>query len=232
MIYLENYELIKNFYESDFKKNLDLFQTKRVVDALYKDPDIFDKNLKNNFYQILNKNPKINFSTDGICGWKILFDINDGKKNWLEEYKIIRGSKYGEFIWPSDRSNGNQTINQQRSIYFGDRIDLTIYDIKRYLTNQNTKMSFESQSTKEFFDNYKNKFKKFCDDYGIKGKFVNEKYEVLDLNIKDISKQEIITEKKIKDFSWSNHFCVKTKKELMKNYISNILGICLKNPKN
>ena len=103
--------------------SLNYIQKRKVIEALYIDPDKYDKDLLKNFSNNTEKFKDIEFSPDGLCGWKLLYDVFDGKKIWLEKYRIIRKSRFGEFVWPSVYNTG-QTINQEKSAVLGDRIDL------------------------------------------------------------------------------------------------------------
>lgn len=231
--YLENYKLLNSLYESSFFLNLTIYQQRSVIEALYKDPDKYDTCLISRFSEVLErdkqKKMELKYATDGLCGWKILFDVFDGKKIWLDHYKTIRGSRYGEFIWSSVKDGKNCTINQERARCFGDRIDFTLFDVKCYLNNKKTIMSFDNVYTKKFFENYI--FEDFCNDLGVVGIFVDSKeYEVFNLSEKGYI-NKFIKESDIANFSWSNHLSISNRKNKMMSYINNIIDICRKHPK-
>ena len=134
--YQKNIELIKLLYDSELANELcrnsqNNFKVLRpIIQSFYKDPDFYDREL----FIENNKFNNIEIGLDGLCGWKILFDIHEGNPKWLEDYETIRGSKLGYLLWPNSTDKmKHQTINQLRYIIFGDRIDYTLYDISLFL---------------------------------------------------------------------------------------------------
>lgn len=228
--YLNNISNIEKFMLTDFADSLPLSKLKSVINALYDDPDTNDETLIKKAIEISRINHDIPFSSDGICSWKILFDIY-GKDSWLEKYKIIRGSSLGELFWPHKMINQCQTINQERSLLFGDRIDLTLYDIKNYLEGIKPKMTFANKNTKDFFAKYQNKNNGF--DYYIKDfnlepftKYQNGSLQVIDLSQKELTLSGEIV------FKWSNRYGIDRKKQLLQKYLDNLILLCEKHPKN
>lgn len=218
--YLENSKIIKELYDSNFikgKENNKVYLMK-IIKALYIDPDKEDSLIKEKAKGISDKE-KIVFKADGICGWKRLFDVYDGKNNssWVDKYEHVRGSKYGELFWPGKiGKGGGQTINQQRYAHFKDRIDWTLFDIKLYIEGKDTIMSYKNEYTKKYFEKFKSKsdgFKNFIDSMEL-GVFVNENYDVFDLS-KD--NESIITEES--KCHWSD------------SYLDKLVEICKKYPK-
>jgi hypothetical protein len=236
--YLENIKIIKEFYNSDFIfdkgkmefKEKNAIYLKGIIETLYRDPDVCDSLILENAKKISDTEGMI-FKADGICGWKNLFDVYDGQKSesWLDKYKSIRGSRYGELFWPGilDKEK-HQTINQQRYRCFGDRIDWTLFDIKQYCNKEKTKMSYENKYTKAYFEKFgseSDKFKNFIDEMKLQI-FVNPKYDVFDLS-KDNG--NLISEKS--EYAWSTNYGIKRKKEWLEKYIKNLVEICDVNPK-
>ena len=232
-IYEKNIELIKELYETTFGKNhCGEYYFKAMIDAMYYDPDVYDERLiakANNLSSKFN----VKFGADGICGWKILFDLYDGNKGstWVREYETIRGSKAGTLFWPC-QEKGGRTINVQRNQIFGDRIDLTLFDIRCYIEKLKPKMCFENTATKVFLEKYRNSnegFKKFIEDLGMTA-FVDDNFKIYDLSVKDYQR-EFIDDEKHKKFKWTNRYKTEKKRELLGCYIENVLAICEKSEK-
>jgi hypothetical protein len=231
-IYEKNIELIKELYNSDFGENHRNEQFfKNLIEVIYTDPDLYDKNLKDRASKLTDRF-SVEFGPDGICGWKILFDIYDGNASaeWLEKYKIIRQSEIGTLFWPCQKTGG-ETINVQRNRLFGDRIDLTLYDIKRYIEKKETLMSFENEDTKNFLEGYRKNggFKRFVEDLNLK-MFVDDKnYEVYDLSENNYKEKPSIDDEKCNKFEWSNRYKSEKKKTILNTYMKNILDLCKNN---
>lgn len=228
-VYKRNICLIKDLYETGFgEKHRSQPFFKYMIDALYCDSDLHDEKLNAEANKLTDKY-KVKFGADGICGWKILYDVYDGSKSpdWLNKYKTIRQSTAGTLFWPC-QENGGKTINIQRGLLFGDRIDLTLYDIKRYIEKaQTTRMCFDNLDTQKFLERYRNGsegFTTFVRELNL-ANFVSNDYMVYDLSANDYH-SEFIDDDKIKDFSWSNRYKTDKKRELLNCYLTNILAIC------
>lgn len=196
-----------------------------MIDALYDDPDEKDDYLKEKA-KAYSDEYKLEFSPDGICGWKVLFDFYSGEKGdekvWIKYYKIIRGSVFGELYWPIENSKTEKTINQQRGMWLGDRLDWTLLEIYRYYENGcPQKLSFNG-NTATYLKKFEN-FNSFCDKLGIVDVFVNKEYKVIDLSTGSIINNAI-------NMSWSNRWNDK-KKEPMKKYLDRLIKILEKFPK-
>ena len=87
------------------------------------------------------------------------------------------------FFFP--RENGG--INQTRARLLGDKIDLTLLDMKRYYQHQKCQMqmAFERPKTKAWL-NYMQSFENIVDWYGIKGIFVDEYYRVINIETGEV----------------------------------------------
>lgn len=233
MVYEKNRDIYNKIYDGFLCKNeyISNSKIKGMLDALFDDPDIMDEALLERAKQYTEKYG-VDISPDGLCGWKILYDVYGAENNWIEKYCTIRGSKYGEFYWPSRIIDRNQTINQERSIYLGDRIDLTLFEIKLYLSGETAKkMTFENnKDTQTFLRNFKNKFSDFCKEFDLFDVFVDkETGEVWDISVED--KTSYINEDIVSEFSWSNRLSVDRKKDLLQDYLDNLVKLCGKYPK-
>jgi len=161
--YQRNINLITLLYNSDFAKKLCVENTNNtfamlrpVIDSFYKDPDVYDID---KIYDKKALKSSIQLGLDGLCGWKILFDIHDGDPIWLKDYEKIRGSKLGYLLLPnSTDGRTHQTINQLRYTVFGDRIDYTLYDISLFLDENKRKkcrlLNAYQGETEEFLKKY------------------------------------------------------------------------------
>ncbi len=100
--YQRNANLIKLLYKDNFAKNLcaedKSYRTLRpVIESFYKDPDVYDME------RICGRNildAKTQLGLDGICGWKMLFDIHNGNPKWLED--IVEICENSEKIFNED----------------------------------------------------------------------------------------------------------------------------------
>ena len=237
-IFAENIELITAFYDSDFyKKNLfgNTKAIKRVIEAIYRDPDMIDEMLigKAEEYNAKFKERKVNlcFSPDGICGWKILFDVYsvNGDNSWIEKYKAIRGSKYGELYFPCKiDQEGHKTINIERNVLLGDRIDMFLYDLKLRIEDKYTKsckLSYENQYSKQFLEYYQEYgFEQYINDFDL-GEFVKKEDNKI-IGITNMVTGDVVIQDEFDSFMWSNRYGIAKKKERMKSYLDNLVKIC------
>lgn len=219
--YQRNIELINLLYESELGNRLcenskeDYTVLKPVIESFYEDPDVKDRDLFIN-----NKNRELGL--DGLCGWKILFDLREGNRQWLKDYEAIRGSKLGYLVWPNKTNNRqNPTINQLRHAVFGDRIDYTLYDIDLFLKNEKCRLAkaYVGQ-TADFLRNF-NDIKDFSKVMNLEV-FLDEKGNVKNLD----GKTEILTFDQYEDFSFSLRWGVTKKREALLSYIENLVKIC------
>lgn len=186
-----NCKRIAEFYNSEHyaelkEKDLDLLR-KVITEDLYVDPD--------NKINILCDRTKNILSADGIVSVKKLYDLfcgNEGEK-WLKEYACIRSEEYVCLFWPKHKGN----INVCKRNVFDDRVDYTLYDIKRFYEiikkhggdEKRIKEEVEQQCglgsafTKEKTYGWLRAFNGFTDFIESRGlkKFVNLKFEVIDL---------------------------------------------------
>lgn len=238
LLYKSNVIMLRKFYDNYYlDMNEKLFGCKKdyrmakIIDSLLIDIDKYDEKLQNKLSDIIYNNANkfdielndLQIGLDGLCGWKQLYRFYDGEKEWIEAYRILRGSYYGNWIWPNKREDAN-TINQLRASKLGDRIDHTLFDIKMYYEYKDTeeirdkcKMhnAFENRGTREFFDRIGN-FDKFSSIYKLSGLFV-ESGEVIDLS----SRKKFIDEKMHAEFEGHARWYI-----FDKNYLEKILQIC------
>lgn len=222
--YQKNIDLIKLLYNSELANELcgnseNNFKVLRpIIDSFYKDPDVYDRELFINNDRFNN----IKVGLDGLCGWKILFDIYDGNIKWLEDYEAIRGSQLGYLIWPnSTEGRKNQTINQLRYKVFGDRIDFTLFDIDLFLKEKECRLA----------EAYVGNTKDFLKGFGCIENLTKEmNLEVfLDENghVKNLDgKTKTITREQHNNFLFSSKWSAFKKKEVLSTYIKNIVIIC------
>ena len=238
-IFAKNIELITAFYDSDFyKENLfgNTKAIKRVIEAIYRDPDMIDETLickaKEYDTKFKKRNVDLCFSPDGICGWKILFDVYsvNGDNSWIEKYSTIRGSKYGELYFPCKiDSKGNKTINIERNVLLGDRIDMFLYDLKLRIEDKYTKsckLSYENEYSKKFLEYYQEYgFEQYINDFDL-GEFVKKDEDNKIIGITNIVTEEAVIQDEFDSFIWSNRYGIAKKKERMKSYLDNLVKIC------
>lgn len=233
--YQRNIRLIKLLYKSEFARVLCAKNTKNsfvmlrpVIDSFYKDPDICDID---KIYEKKALKSPIQLGLDGLCGWKMLFDLHDGNPIWLEDYEKIRGSKLGYFLLPNstDRRT-HQTINQLRYTVFGDRIDYTLYDISLFLNEKKRKKcrllyAYQGE-TETFLKKYKDIEAFINDSNMLLNVFINKEKEVLNiLTGKPLEPNEH------KSFKFSPRWGVKSNKEEWQLYLNKIVELCNKSEK-
>lgn len=226
MIFEENVELITDFYASDFYNKKLLGNTKvikKVIEAIYRDPDMMDEELRSKAekYNAKFEERKVDlcFSPDGICGWKILFDVYsvNGDNSWIEKYSAIRGSKYGEMYFPCKiDQQGYKTINIERNVLLGDRIDMFLYDFKLRIENKSTescKLSYENEYSKQFLNYYKeNGFEQYINDFDL-GDFVKKDEANKIIGITNIATGDAVKQDEFNSFVWSNRYGIEKKRK-------------------
>lgn len=116
-----NINNITKLYTRDEYKN-DIKRLRCAIELIYTDPDTVLP-----IFEIEHKNKEYRFSADGICSWKILFDIFEGDKICLEKYKEIRRCY---LYWPCHMI---PTLNTIKRTSYLERLDLMLRDISIYL---------------------------------------------------------------------------------------------------
>lgn len=170
----------------------DLFY--RMIRAFYEDPDGFE----------IRRIGGADCSADGLLSLRRIYYKFGMSEATICEYRRYR--KIPIFFFP--REGGG--INQSRSSVFGDRIDHTLFDLKRRLAGEEEcKLSkaYDLPKTRQWIDRIET-FENLAKIYDIEGIFVNEDYEVYDLEKDDGS---IIKE-----------YCDKYEKEWTPAYYNNL----------
>ena len=115
---------------------------------------------------------------DGLLSIKRIY-----KKHGLSEVTIDEYEKYRSkpiFFFPREKGG----INTSRLSEFGDRIDHTLFDLKKYYQGEfescKLKKAYKLPKTSQWLDNM-GSFENIIDEYKVKGIFTNNNYEVYDL---------------------------------------------------
>jgi hypothetical protein len=133
-------------------------------------------------------------SADGLFSIKRIcrkYGVSEGA---IKEYARYR--QIPIFFFPQE----NNGINMTRASVFGDKIDHTLFDIKRRFEGSACRLTkaYNLQKTSRWIEEI-GSFEKLVDIYGVKGIFVNDDYEVFDLEQGDGC---VITEYR-EDYSWN-----------------------------
>lgn len=98
------------------KKQLTQAEMIQIIKAVCMDPDKVSCEKGNSL------------KSDGILSLKHCLAFNDSLEDMILDYETYRASQYNIIKWPSHRLS----INQLRYACFKDKIDYTLYDIKRF----------------------------------------------------------------------------------------------------
>lgn len=158
------------FVEPNIIEDKNILESMMV--ALYLDPDPY----------AIKEVEDIICTADGLLSIKRMYRKYGLSDKMISEYARYR--KVPIFFFPKEK-NG---INMLRTSVFGDKIDYTLFDIKKYYENfnnidaHNCKLSsaYKLPKTKKWLQNM-GTFENLVDWYGIKGIFVDENYEVYDI---------------------------------------------------
>ena len=145
----------------------------RMLHSIYVDPDTAA-------VQMLHD---VRCIADGIISIKRIFSYEGINIHLIEDYEKYR--KNPIIFFPAEK-NG---INMLRASVFGDRIDYTLYDIKEYFKGSNVcklQSAYNLPLTASWLSKY-DKFEDLIDEFGLKGVFTNENYEIYDLERYDDS---------------------------------------------
>lgn len=186
-----NCKRITEFYHSEQyaklkEKDVGLLK-KAITEDLYVDPD---KKIK-----ISCNRTKIILSADGIVSAKRLYDLFGGLEGgqWLKEYVCIRREEYVCLFWPPHYGG----INSCKANVFDDRVDYTLYDIKKFYDIIKEYAGDEKRIKEQIEKNCKlgtafikdktygwlcafNNFRDFIISRGLE-QFVDSEFEVIDL---------------------------------------------------
>lgn len=102
--------------------------------------------------------------------------MEDKIESIIPTYEKYR--RFPFFFFPREQGG----INMTRTLVFGDKIDYTLLDLKRYYWHQKCLMeaAYERAKTKAWL-NAMDSFENLVDWYGIKGVFVDEEYRVINI---------------------------------------------------
>lgn len=130
-------------------------------------------------------------------------------------YKRYR--KMPVFYFPCEQGG----INQTRSTVFGDRIDCTLYDLKKYFLNGNTdscrlKRALDRPITAQWLWGVQS-FENLVDIYNVKGVFIDDDYQVIDLDTGGVLSDYPPASVKLLD--WSQDYYTNVKVKLDEWYI-------------
>lgn len=208
-VYQRNIRIIQNFYNSDYYRDLkEKSLIKKIINAIYRDPDIEDNQLYKDLAKKLKLTHKdgkcelynyegIRLSSDSVCGWKQLYKLREENEEWLKDYEEITAYTSAYLVWPRHK---NPTINTLRYSIFDDRVDYTLFDISKFF---DCKKQFGKNKNQEQFENSVNEncklnkaylstlgtynwlmafdsFEDFIEKMCLK-RFVNSEYKVLNL---------------------------------------------------
>lgn len=152
------------------KVNKDIIR--EMILACYIDPDC----------RAIKNIGDIQCSADGLLSIKRILNKYEASEEAVTEYEYYR--KKPIFFFPIEK-NG---INMTRYSVFGDRIDYTLYDLEMCFENREKGSikgcklysAYTRPRTEKWLDNIKT-FPKLVEEYGIMGVFVNENFEVYDI---------------------------------------------------
>lgn len=172
-VYNKNLEVISEFIKYIKKANIFDEETKKnMLKSIYIDPDMYSEKEQNG----------VICTADGLISLNRMYSKYGITDDLLSEYQQCR--KTPIFHFPSER-NG---INMLRATVFGDRIDHTLFDLKRYCENANDcklKSAYELPKTKKWLDGFDKDFPKIVKAFNIDGIFVDKDNSVFDLEKND-----------------------------------------------
>lgn len=170
----------------------------RMIDAVYIDPD----------GHAIDSVGGVPCSADGLLSIKRIYRKFGISEEMIREYEYYR--RIPIFFFPTEK-NG---INVSRYRVFGDKIDHALFDLKSRFEEKECKLfkAYNLPKTSKWISTV-GTFERLVDTYGIKGIFVNDKYEVYDLEKDD---GESVIEKYADKYSrcWSDLYYDNLKKKI------------------
>ena len=173
-IYIENIRVMREFLELYWNKSAQKDPQKafQMLYSIYRDPDCAEVKTIHG----------IECTADGLISLRRLYHHEGLSDQLVQNYEAYRK---GPIVFFPREKNG---INTVRNTVFGDRIDFTLFDIKRYLesTSEADKnlcrlaSAYRRPITKRWLKEM-GSFRSIVDWLGIKGIFTNENYEVFDI---------------------------------------------------
>lgn len=172
---------------------------------LYEDPDGYP--IENNNHKMIGD---IKCTVDGLLSVKRIKQHESGfGKSFVEVFKAYR--KTPIMYFPCER-NG---INFTRSHVFGDRIDHTLFDIKRKCegkTDCRLETAYSRPNTLKWLKQFNYDFKEIVRWLKIDGIFVDDEYKVFDLEFSDGT--TIKDYQSIYDNTWSKAYYDNVKEKI------------------
>lgn len=146
-------------------------------------------------------------SADGLLSIRRIYRKYGMSAETVHEYEIYR--QVPIFFFPKEK-NG---VNITRASVFGDRIDCTLYDLKRRFEGKKCKLEkvYNMPKTSIWLSEI-GSFENLANLYGIKGIFVNDDYEVYDLEKGD--RNILTTYSDTYTWDWSDSYYDNLKKKI------------------
>jgi hypothetical protein len=215
-IYQKNIVVMNDFIELyinkiDIKDNESIYW--QMVQAFYIDPD--SKEIRR-FNETGEED--VVCTADGLFSLLRIYRKYGLTKRMVSEYEQYR--KKPIFFFPQEQYG----INQSRCSVFGDRIDHTLFDLKNHFEKGadycRLAQAYQKPKTSKWLANIKN-FEQLVDWYGIKNIFVNDNYEVYDLEEENGTIIKEYKDEKDYKWEWSEKYYDNLKKMVDKYYAVN-----------
>ena len=171
------YDLVYNFelevMETILKKDLSDDQKRSLIRHFYCDPDSYPGKGRKMRGDIL-------CTADGLLSIKRILEM-EKLEDVVGVYRKYR--KTPLIFFPSQQGS----INQSRATVFGDKIDLTLNDLRRYCIYREGKLkdAYELPKTKKWLESFDYNFGAILDWMGIKDLFINQDGAVYDIEKSD-----------------------------------------------
>lgn len=184
-------DFIKGYAEES--KCIDDLLKWRMLYSMYIDPDSYS----------VREHGGIECTADGLLSIRRIYNKFGLSFELVEEYKKYRRTPI--FHFPSEKGG----INTSRAKIFGDRIDHTLFDLKMYCNpemRQSCRLisAYNQPKTFAWIESFDYDFKKIVEWFGIKGVFVDDNYEVFDLEYNDGEPIKKLAEKY--KWDWSDNY--------------------------
>lgn len=203
-VYEKNIEVMQDFIEyANEAQSVDEYSKWLMLYSFYIDPD--GKSIK--YAQ------EVACSADGLVSLRRIYNMYGMNQKLVEEYKKYR--KVPIFHFPKE-TNG---INMSRSALFGDRIDHTLYDIKRMCEGKDNcrlKLAYSLPKTKSWLECFQYNFERIVEWLEVGGIFVDENYNIYDLEKNDNT--TIINYKDYYKWEWTDSYYNNIKAKISKYY--------------
>lgn len=169
-VHRKNVEIMRELINL-FANSMQVIDKEILWDILYdfyEDPDGYK----------IKKMEGVDCSADGLLSIKRIYRKFGLSETTISEYERYRMLPI--FFFPQEQ-NG---INMSRASVFGDKIDHTLFDLKKYYQGQTKECklanAYQRSKTSKWLKNMKS-FENIVNAYGIKGIFVDDNYEIYDL---------------------------------------------------